>query len=241
VTVEIVPIPGLPEIRPGDDLAALLIDALHDAGIELREGDVLAVTQKIVSKAEGRLVREEDGPGKEGWVERETVRVVARRGDLVIAETRHGFVCANAGVDASNVPEGYLTLLPEDPDATAERIRRGVSDATGAAVGVVITDTFGRPWREGLTNVAIGAAGLPSVVDLRGQPDAGGRVLDVTIEALADEIAAASGLVMGKSDGVPAAVLRGVTIPGWAPQTPARALVRDAENDLFRTGSVDAG
>ncbi len=241
MTVEIVPIPGLPEVRSGDDLATLLVAGLRDARVDLRDGDVLAVTQKIVSKAEGRVVREEDGPGKAGWVERETARLVARRGDLVIAETRHGFVCANAGVDASNVPEGSLSLLPEDPDTSAERIRRAVSEATGVVLGVIITDTFGRPWREGLTNVAIGSAGLPSIVDLRGRPDAGGRVLDVTIVALADEIAAASGLVMGKSDGVPAAVLRGVAIPAWAPNTPAHALVRDPENDLFRTGSVDDG
>jgi coenzyme F420-0:L-glutamate ligase/coenzyme F420-1:gamma-L-glutamate ligase len=239
VTVEIIPVPGLPEVRSGDDLPALIVAALGDAGIGLRDGDVLAVTQKIVSKAEGRLVREEDGPGKAGWVAREAVRVVARRGDLVIAETQQGFICANAGVDASNVPEGWLSLLPEDPDASAERIREAVSKANGAVLGVVVTDTFGRPWREGLTNVAIGAAGLPSIIDLRGRPDAGGRVLDVTIVALADEIAAASGLVMGKSDGVPAAVIRGVTIPPWAPNAAARALVRDPEHDLFRTGTFD--
>jgi len=192
-----------------------------------------------VSKAEGRLVRESDGPGKTGWVERETVRVVARRGDLMIAETRHGLVCANAGVDASNVPDGYLSLLPEDPDASAERIRAAVASATGARVAVVVTDTFGRPWREGLTNVAVGAAGLPAVVDLRGRPDAAGRVLDVTVVALADEIAAASGLAMGKADGVPVAILRGIPIPGWAPHTDARALIRDPANDLFRRGEID--
>ncbi len=239
MTISILPVPGIPEIRAGDDLAAIVLRALEEAGLELEDGDVLAVTQKIVSKAEGRLVRETDGPGKSGWVERETVRVVARRGDLMIAETRHGLVCANAGVDASNVPDGHLTLLPEDPDASAERIRAAVASTTGARVAVVVTDTFGRPWREGLTNVAIGASGLPAIVDLRGRPDASGRVLDVTVVALADEIAAASGLTMGKSDGVPVAILRGIPIPDWAPIAGARALIRDPANDLFRRGEVD--
>jgi len=239
MSVEVLPVRGLPEVRAGDDLARLITEALGASDQELRDGDVLAVTQKIVSKAEGRVVREADGPGKQGWIERETRRVVARRGDLVIAETRHGFVCANAGVDASNVGEGLLALLPEDPDASATRIRAGVGRLTGAAVAVVVTDTFGRPWREGLTNVAIGAAGLPSLIDLRGRTDANGRDLEVTIVALADEIAAASGLVMGKSDGVPVALLRGVEPPAWAPEAPASALVRDPSMDLFRLGSFE--
>jgi coenzyme F420-0:L-glutamate ligase/coenzyme F420-1:gamma-L-glutamate ligase len=164
-------------------------------------------------------------------VAREARRIVARRGDLVIAETRHGFVCANAGVDMSNVEEGYVTLLPEDPDGTADRIRACVGQASGAEVAVVITDTFGRPWRHGLVNVAIGCSGLPSLVDLRGTKDGIGRVLDVTIVALADEIAAATGLVMGKADGVPAAVVRGVRAEG--PPLPASAMVRVGEEDLF--------
>jgi coenzyme F420-0:L-glutamate ligase/coenzyme F420-1:gamma-L-glutamate ligase len=241
MTVQIDPVPGIPEVHPGDDLPALLIAALSAAGMDLRDGDILAVTQKVISKAEGRVVAEADGPGRAGWVARETVRVVARRGDLVISETRHGFVCANAGVDASNVPEGLLTLLPEHPDASAERVREALARWAGTRVAVVVTDTFGRPWRDGLTNVAIGAAGLPSVVDLRGRADAAGRVLEATVIALADEVAAASGLVMGKSDGVPAARIRGVEVPDWAPVAGASALVRNAADDLFRTGAIGDG
>jgi coenzyme F420-0:L-glutamate ligase/coenzyme F420-1:gamma-L-glutamate ligase len=233
MSVEVIPVPGVPEIREGDDLASILTDALRAAGIVLRDGDIVVVTQKVVSKAEGRVVREEPD-GKTAWVELETRRVVARRGDLVIAETRHGFVCANAGVDASNVGRGLLSLLPEDPDGTAERIRRSVSELAGTRVAVVITDTFGRAWRHGLVNVAIGAAGLPSLVDLRGSPDATGRTLEVTVVAVADEVAAASGLVMGKADGIPAAVVRGVRAEGLP--LPASAIVRPPEEDLFRTG-----
>ncbi len=228
--VEILPVLGVPEVRPGDDLPALLVAAIRSSGLSLEARDVLAVTQKIVSKAEGRVVPVGDG-GKAAWVAREARRIVARRGDLVIAETRHGFVCANAGVDTSNVDDGFLTLLPEDPDGTAERIRAAVGEAFEADVGVVVTDTFGRPWRQGLVNVAIGCAGLPSVIDLRGTKDAMGRLLEVTVVALADEIAAATGLVMGKADGVPAAVVRGVRSDG--PHLPASALVRGAEEDLF--------
>jgi coenzyme F420-0:L-glutamate ligase / coenzyme F420-1:gamma-L-glutamate ligase len=238
MSVEVIPVPGIPEIREGDDLARILTDALGAAGIALRDGDIVVVTQKVVSKAEGRVVREEPD-GKAAWVERETRRVVARRGDLVIAETRHGFVCANAGVDASNVGRGLLSLLPEDPDGTAERIRASVFELTGAQVAVVITDTFGRAWRHGLVNVAIGAAGLPSLVDLRGNPDATGRTLEVTVVAVADEVAAASGLVMGKADGIPAAVVRGARAEG--PSVPASAIVRPPEEDLFRWGEGGTG
>ena len=229
MSVEIRPVEGVPEVAPGDDLAALLADALGPLGP--REGDVLAVTQKVVSKAEGRVVPEE-GEGRTSWVERETVREVARRGDLVIAETRHGFVCANAGVDASNVPEGFLTLLPEDPDGSAEHLRADLSRRLGVEIAVVITDTFGRAWRRGLVNVAIGCAGLPALVDLRGGTDHHGRELEATVVALADEVAAASGLVMGKDARVPAALLRGVVPNG--PPAPASELVRPAEEDLFR-------
>ena len=241
MTVQIVPVRGVPEVRAGDDLPALLLGGLRASELTLQDGDILAVTQKVVSKSEGRLVRESDGPGRDGWVERETRRVVARRGDLVISETRHGFVCANAGVDASNVPEGFVTLLPEDPDASAERIRAALSAASGVrvAVAVVITDTFGRPWREGLVNVAIGCAGLPAIVDLRGREDASGRVLEATVVALADEVAAASGLVIGKSDGVAAALVRGLEPPAWAAEVPATALIRDPAADLFREGSIE--
>ena len=227
MSVEIIPVEGLPEIEPGDDLAAMLGPRI--SALRLVEGDVVAVTQKIVSKAEGRVVPESEG--RTAWVERETARVVARRADLVIARTRHGFVCANAGVDASNVVEGSLTLLPEDPDGSAARIREGLARATGIAPGVVITDTFGRAWRQGLVNVALGCAGMPALIDMRGTKDATGRVLESTVEAFADEVAAASGLVMGKADGVPAAIVRGLS-----PRAPAGRgadLIRPPEEDLF--------
>jgi coenzyme F420-0:L-glutamate ligase/coenzyme F420-1:gamma-L-glutamate ligase len=233
VTIEVHPVAGLPEIRPGDDLPALLSAALP---LELRSGDVVVVTQKAVSKAEGRLVDAADG--KDRVVERETKRVVARRGDLVIAETRHGFVCANAGVDASNLAEGFLSLLPEDPDASAERIRIGLADRTGADVGVVVTDTFGRPWRRGLVEVAIGCAGIAALVDLRGTTDTEGRRLETTVVAHADAVAAAAGLVMGKTDRVPAAVVRGLR--PTTPATPARELIRPPEEDMFRWSPLTA-
>ena len=229
MTVEILPLEGIPEVRAGDDLAALLMESLAVIGI--RDGDVVAVTQKIVSKAEGRVVPEEGGD-RAAWIERESVRLVARRGEVVIAETRHGFVCANAGVDASNVETGSLTLLPEDPDGSAERIRARIAERLGVSVGVVITDTFGRAWRRGVVNVAIGCAGLPSLVDLRGTNDHHGRLLEATIVALADEVAAASGLVMAKAARIPAAIVRGVAAE--APPTPARELIRPPEEDLFR-------
>lgn len=234
--VELIPVVGIPEVRAGDDLARLLLEALRASSFTLEPGDVVVVTQKAVSKAEGRIVPEMP-LGKAGWVERESVRIVARRGDLVIAETRHGFVCANAGVDASNVAEGFLTLLPEDPDATAERLRKTIHGEIGVEVGVVITDTFGRPWRRGLINVAIGCAGLPALLDLRGTKDAAGRVLEATVVAVADEVAAASGLVMGKASGIPMAIVRGLSVEG--PSTPATALVRTPEEDLFRTGALE--
>jgi coenzyme F420-0:L-glutamate ligase / coenzyme F420-1:gamma-L-glutamate ligase len=229
VSVEVLPVEGVPEIREGDELAAILADPLGALG--LRDGDVVVVTQKVVSKAEGRIVPEGD-LGRAGWVERESARVVARRGDLVIAQTRHGFVCANAGVDASNVEAGFVSLLPDDPDASADRIREALTERLGVDVAVVVTDTFGRSWRRGLVNVAIGCAGLPALVDLRGTPDHTGRSLEATVVALADEVAAASGLVMAKDAGVPAAVVRGVT--ALAPPGLAADLVRPPEEDLFR-------
>jgi coenzyme F420-0:L-glutamate ligase/coenzyme F420-1:gamma-L-glutamate ligase len=237
--VEIAPVKGLPEIGAGDDLPALLAEALAD---RVRPGDVVAVTQKIVSKAEGRVVPEAER-GHDGWVASEVARVVARREELVVAQTRHGFVCANAGVDASNVAEGFLTLLPEDPDASAVRIRDALAAVAGGDVGVIVTDTFGRPWRRGLVNVAIGSAGLPALVDLRGQPDHTGRVLEATVVALADELAAASGLVMGKSARVPVAVLRPGSGESWvdaAATAGARELVRPPEEDLFRESPLQS-
>jgi coenzyme F420-0:L-glutamate ligase / coenzyme F420-1:gamma-L-glutamate ligase len=234
VTIEVLPVEGLPEVVPGNDLVAMLADPLRNLGA--RDGDIVVVTQKIVSKAEGRLV---PGNDRHPWIERETLRVVARRGDLVIAETRHGFVCANAGVDASNVEAGTLALLPEDPDGSAERLRAGLVAELGTSVGVVITDTFGRAWREGLVNVAIGVAGLPAVVDLRGTRDHTGRELEATVVGLADEIAAASGLVTGKAARIPVALVRGAAVEG-APPGRGRDLVRQPADDLFRESPLQA-
>ena len=232
MSIEVFPLEGLPEVRAQDDLAILLSDPLGSMGV--RDGDVVAVTQKIVSKSEGRVVPQ--GDGREAWVERETERVVARRGDLVIAETRHGFVCANAGVDASNVEAGFLSLLPEDPDGSAERLREALTKRLGVEVAVVITDTFGRAWRRGVVNVSIGCAGIPALVDLRGTADHHGRELEATVVALADEVAAASGLAMGKASRVPAALVRGVAFD--AATVPISELVRPPEEDLFRSSPL---
>ena len=229
--LSIIPVAGLPEVRPGDVLAELI------AGVaSLQDGDVVVVTQKVVSKAEGRLepVDPDDPRGQRGIIERESVRVLRRRGDLVISETRHGFVCANAGVDLSNVEEGYAALLPVDPDRSARRIRDGLRARLGVAVGVIVSDTFGRPWRQGVVDVAIGCAGVAAVVDLRGTQDALGRELQVTEVAVADELAAAAELVMGKATGVPVAVVRGVD-PVWLREgSVRREIVRPPGEDLFR-------
>jgi len=231
VTLEVIPVTGLPEIGSGDDLVTLLSDVA-----EIRDGDVVVVTQKVVSKQEGRVVPEDD---RDAAIARETVRVVAARDELVIAETRHGFVCANAGVDASNVADGMLTLLPEDPDGSARRLQEALLERRGVdRLGVVITDTFGRPWRDGLVDVAIGVAGMPAIVDLRGTPDHGGRLLDATVVALADQVAAAAGAVMGKAERVPAAVVRGLSWDGT--DGTAHDLVRPAELDLFRESPLQA-
>jgi coenzyme F420-0:L-glutamate ligase len=229
--IELLPVRGIPEVRPGDDLAALIA-----AAVELRDGDVVVVTQKVVSKAEDRLVAvDPDDPlAHKALVEEESVRVLRRRGDLVISETRHGFVCANAGVDRSNLDPGVAALLPRDADRSARRIRDRLRSDPGVDVGVVISDTFGRPWRRGLVDVAIGCAGVAAVVDLRGTTDAQGRELAVTEVAVADELAAAAELVMGKADGIPVAVVRGVD-PAWLREASVRAeIVRDPAEDLFR-------
>ncbi len=226
MTIAITGLDGIPEVHPGDDLADVLARPLRR--VVAAQGDVVAVTSKIVSKAEGRLTTGDRATA----IGHETAQVVARRGDLVIARTRHGFVCANAGVDASNVDDGSLALLPTDPDASAARLRDGLQAALGLTLGVVITDTFGRPWRRGLVNVAIGCAGLPGIIDLRGRTDDRGRTLDATVVALADEVAAASGLVMAKDARIPAALVRGVDGLG-APATGAATLVRPPEEDLF--------
>ena len=209
---------GLPEVREGDDLAALLAEAAQFEG-----GDVLVVSHKVVSKAEGRVVR---GAAKLEVILAEAQRVVRRRGNLVIAETQHGFVCASAGVDASNAPEaGALVLLPVDPDASAAWLHERLG------VAVIISDSFGRAWRRGTTDVAIGAAGLTTLLDLRGQRDATGYELQTTAIAIADEIAGAAELVKGKTRGVPAAIVRGLSVAG---EGTARDLVMPAEQDLFR-------
>jgi coenzyme F420-0:L-glutamate ligase / coenzyme F420-1:gamma-L-glutamate ligase len=229
--LEIIPVEGLPEVRPGDRLAAMLA-----ACAELADGDVVVVTQKVVSKAEGRMVAvdPDDPAAYAAVIEAECVRVLRRRGELVIAETAAGFVCANAGVDRSNVPDGYVTLLPLDADRSARRIRDGLRASPGVEVGVIVSDTFGRPWRRGVTDVAIGCAGVAAVVDLRGTTDALGRTLEVTEVAVADELAAAAELVMGKSAGVAAAIIRGVE-RSWLRDGSVRSeIVRPPAEDLFR-------
>jgi dehydro coenzyme F420 reductase / coenzyme F420-0:L-glutamate ligase / coenzyme F420-1:gamma-L-glutamate ligase len=234
-------LPGIPEVAPGDDLTKLVADAVTAPGLPgLADGDVLVVTSKIVSKAEGRVLRADD---REAAIDAETVRVVARRGPARIVETRHGFVMAAAGVDASNTPAGTVLLLPEDPDGSARRLRDGLCEALGVEIGVVITDTFGRPWREGLTDVAIGAAGVRVLDDLRGGVDTHGNPLGVTVTAVGDELAAAGELVKGKTNGMPVAVVRGLpqhVLELPAPTAGARALVRDAANDMFRLGTSEA-
>lgn len=227
---------GIGEIAQGDQLGDVIVDACRTApNGPLVDGDVLVVTQKVVSKAEGRMVRiDPDDPlAHKSLVEEEAVRVVRRRGDLVITETSHGFVCANSGVDLSNVERGWAALLPIDSDRSARRIRDIVRARLGVEVGVIVSDTFGRPWRKGLTDVAIGVAGIAGVVDLRGTPDALGRVMQVTEVCVADEIASAAELVMGKSSGVPVAVVRGVD-PAWCRDSSIDEIVRPPSEDLFR-------
>jgi coenzyme F420-0:L-glutamate ligase/coenzyme F420-1:gamma-L-glutamate ligase len=251
VTISLIPIEGIGEIRPGDDLAELIFEATRapsgasgqaplscpdPGGVVLADGDVVVVTQKIVSKAEGRLVEVDpaDPRSHKVHVEAEAVRIIRRRGDLVMTETRHGFVCANSGVDLSNVESGWAALLPVDPDRSARRIRDGLLARGATNVGVVISDTFGRAWRRGVTDVAIGCAGVAAVVDLRGTRDALGRELTVTEVCVADEIAGAAELVMGKSTGIPVAIVRGVD-PSWLREGSVRRdIVRPYKEDLFR-------
>lgn len=234
MTLTIHPVQGIPEVKPGDDLSKLIVDAVSKSGLQLDDGDVVVVTHKIVSKAEGRVVRlnENDEEAKERLVLGEAVRVVRRRGGLIIAETKHGFVCANAGVDESNTEEGEVTLLPLDPDRSARGLRKQIKRLTRADVAVVITDTWGRAWRVGHQNFAIGVAGMLPTIDYRGRPDHFGRILNVTSIAIADEIASAAELVMGKSDKVPVAIIRGLEYPEGKGK--ASSLVRDPQHDLFR-------
>jgi dehydro coenzyme F420 reductase / coenzyme F420-0:L-glutamate ligase / coenzyme F420-1:gamma-L-glutamate ligase len=237
--VLVLPVTGIGEVTPGADVARLIAEAVAPAGPggpELRAGDVVVVTQKIVSKAEGKLVAVDhaDPDAKLALVTRESARVLRRRGDLVISETRHGFVCANAGVDLSNVADGTAALLPDDPDRSARRIRAGLRNTLGVEVGVIVSDTFGRPWRRGVTDVAIGCAGVAAVVDLRGTLDAGGRELVATEVCVADEIASAAELVMGKDRGIPVAVVRGVPATWLRPASVRAEVVRPPDEDLFR-------
>jgi coenzyme F420-0:L-glutamate ligase / coenzyme F420-1:gamma-L-glutamate ligase len=247
--LELIGLDGIPEVRPGDDLPALIVDAIHASDLDLADADVLVVTQKIVSKAEGRLVElasVEPSAFATEWAERwgrdpRQVELVLREsasivrmapGGLIISRTRHGLVCANAGVDVSNVGGGEVAaLLPLDPDASARAIRHGIGAALGVPPAVVISDSFGRPWRNGIVNVAIGSAGIEPLLDLRGTPDAAGREMQATVIAVADQLASAADLVGGKVDGRPVVLVRGFA---WRPsEAGASILVMERERDLF--------
>jgi coenzyme F420-0:L-glutamate ligase / coenzyme F420-1:gamma-L-glutamate ligase len=249
VRLELTALDGMGEVRPGDDLVALIGGALEASGVSLTDADVLVVTQKIVSKAEGRVVdlaTVEPSRMARAWAERwdrdpRQVELVLREsasivrmadGGLIISRTRHGFVCANAGVDVSNVGGGDVaTLLPEDPDASAARLRDGLQDRLGAAPAVIVSDSFGRSWRNGIVNVAVGSAGIEALLDLRGEPDAAGRPMRATIIAVADELASAADLAGGKVEGRPVVIMRGYA---WRPsEAGASVLVMEPERDLF--------
>jgi coenzyme F420-0:L-glutamate ligase/coenzyme F420-1:gamma-L-glutamate ligase len=248
MTVSIQGIEGIPENQPGDDLGRIIAEACRSQGVTLQDDDVLVVTQKAVSKSEGRFVNLDDvepsalavematpwdkDPRHVEVVLRETKRIVKMDRGVIIVETRHGLVCANAGVDASNVPGGQLMLLPEDPDASARRIRDSLRRETGADVAVIISDTFGRPWRAGYTEVAIGVAGMLPIIDYVGQIDTHGRELRATWICVADELASSAELVTGKVNRVPAALIRGYAVPRG--EGSAKEIVRAAELDLFR-------
>ena len=246
--VQIFPLPGVPEVKPGDDLARLIVAAARAEDVRVAEADVFVVAQKIVSKAEGRIVRldsimpsERSRAWAQEWnkdariielVLREGKRIVRMERGVIIAETPHGFVCANAGVDVSNAEDGTAILLPENPDASARTLQAQLSAAFGVHVGIIISDTFGRAWREGLVNVALGVAGLAPLIDYRGQTDANGKLLQATIIAIADEIASAAELVMGKSDRIPVAIVRGARFETRSGS--GVDLIRPADKDLFR-------
>ena len=229
--LSIFPVTNIGEISPGDDLASLLAELCP-----LQDRDVLVVTQKVVSKAEGQIVAIDtsDPRGHKAIVEDESVRILRRRGELIISQTRHGFVCANAGIDLSNVEPGHAALLPVDSDRSARRIRDVVRGKLGLEIGVIISDTFGRPWRRGVTDVSIGSAGIGPILDLRGTNDALGRELQVTEVAIIDEIAAAADLVMGKSAGFPAAIVRGIPTDWFRSGSTVDEIVRSPHDDLFR-------
>lgn len=232
-TVQILPVSGIPEIAPGDDVADLILQAIETSdGTALQQGDILVVTHKIISKAEGRIIDADDDAAYRAAVEDEAKAILRRRGDLIIAQTRHGFICANAGVDRSNVTNDRAVLLPVDSDRSAHGIRMRVNQITGFDVPVIVSDTFGRPWRHGQTDIAIGVSGLKAIDDHKGRPDANGRIMEATEVAIVDEIAAAADLAMGKSTQIPVAIVRGVA---WEPgQGRATDLVRPHHEDMFR-------
>ncbi len=235
-TLTIIPVPGLPEIVPGDDLAQQIIDACVAQPAGLENDDVLVVSQKVVSKAEGRLVKvDPDDPlSHKPLVVQESARILRRRGELIISETKHGFVCANAGIDRSNVEADIAALLPEDSDRSARRLRDAIAGRLDRRVAVIVADTFGRPWRRGLTDVAIGSAGILPILDLRGTVDAVGRELHVTEVCLVDELAGAAELVRGKATGIAVAIIRGVD-PAWFGEgSVVGDVVRHPNEDLFR-------
>jgi coenzyme F420-0:L-glutamate ligase/coenzyme F420-1:gamma-L-glutamate ligase len=248
VDLHVFAMPGLPDVSPGDDLGAMIADAIARSGRRIERGDVFVVAQKIVSKSEGAVVRLDEvtpSPLASQWaaetakdprvvevIMRQSRRIVRMDRGILIAETRHGFVCANAGVDASNVEPGFVTVLPEDLDASAERLRAALSESQRCPVGVIVSDTFGRAWREGVVNVALGVAGLQPLLDYRGGSDSYGRPLTSTVIALADELAGAAEIVMRKSAGTPVAIVRGAA--EWSGAGNGRMLVRDASRDLFR-------
>jgi coenzyme F420-0:L-glutamate ligase/coenzyme F420-1:gamma-L-glutamate ligase len=241
VTLEVIPVFGIGEVRPGDDLAALIVAAAR----WLRDGDILVVTSKIVSKAEGRLVDVPDSgaereAARDEVLAAETARPVARRGSTRIVQTHHGFVMASAGIDASNVDRTRLVLLPKDPDASARELRAALRERFGLDLAVIISDTMGRPWRNGLTDVALGAAGIEALRDYRGTFDPYGNALQITQMAVVDELAGAAELVKGKSDQVPVAVVRGYLSTVGEDGAGATALVRDAAQDLFSLGTAEA-
>ncbi|GBD85013.1 coenzyme F420:L-glutamate ligase [bacterium BMS3Abin02] len=232
MTLSIIPVPGIGEVQPGADLAEVILEAIDDSGIGLEDDDVVVVTHKVVSKAEAATARYASDAEYQALKEQEATAVIRRRGNLMIAMTRQGFICANAGVDRSNVEPGQVALHPRDPDLSAHRLRIRFERASRKRLAVIITDTFGRPWRRGLTDVAIGLSGMPAIHDYRGTTDTWGNELEVTEVALVDEIAAAADLVMGKADRIPVAIIRGLS---W-PEGEGRAtdLVRPPGEDLFR-------
>jgi len=237
-SLSIVPVGGLPEISPGDDLAGLIIAACTEGedAPGLEPNDILVVSQKVVSKAEGQLVKVDpnDPQSHKPLVLQESVRVVRRRGDLIISETKHGFVCASAGIDRSNVDSDVAALLPEDSDRSARRIRDAIAGRCDISVAIIVADTFGRPWRRGLTDIAIGSAGIKPILDLRGTEDATGRELQVTEVCLVDELAGAAELVRGKATGIAVAIIRGGD-PSWFGEgSVVEQIVRHPSEDLFR-------